>query len=269
MSEPRTFGSSQGTLGDSLWLTPLLRAFPGSTLRLFNTPACHNVATLYEGLVKQVRFVKRRPGVPPTTDDATHVSQRMLNAVGKPEASIIPTIVLREDEIAWARQFLAPYGDARRLIVFHTHNSGWADPGNDFARHVKPPKGVMQVLADSYRRDGGYKVLQFCNLPGHMRPGYDNFDPLHDAHYIRGLTLRQTAACYHVVGKMVTGDTGDPYLMLAAGGRVVMLLCAERGGYKHHHVVYTNELWKGEKPRTRYRTFDQWQMVADDMSFDW
>lgn len=269
MSEPLTIGSSQGTLGDSLWITPIFRSFPGTTLRLFDTPSCHNVAQIYEGLVREVQFVEQ-PGVPPTMDAPTHVTQRMLAAMGRPDDSIIPWVVLREDEIAWARWFLVQQGfpDLTRLLVIHTHNSGWADPSNWFARHVKPPKPIMQTLADVARSDG-YTVLQFCNAPHAGKP--DNFDPLTGTHHIRGLTLRQTAACYHVIGRLISGDTGDPYLALAAGARVVFLMCPEleQTGYRHFNVQYTDALWKGEKPRTRYHEFKDWQRVADDLAFDW
>ena len=262
-----TFGSSQGTLGDSLWLTPLLRAFPGSTLKMF--PSCRNVASLYEGLVSEVLFVDE-PGVPPTVDMPTHVSQKMLVATGKPDSSIVPYIELRFDEIDWARGFLSQYGDVYRAVVIHTHNSGWANPDNWFARHVKPPKPIMNVLAAQAQRMG-YKVFQFCNEPWPGKP--DNFDPLDidGVHRVRGLTLRQTAACYHLIGRMVSGDTGDPYLMLAAGGRLIMLLCPEIKwtGYRHHNVVYTEALWKGEKPRTCYHGFAEWKKAMNDLTFDW
>lgn len=266
------FGSSQGTLGDSLWVTPLLAAHPGCTLRLFDTPTCRNVATLYGGLVERVEFCEN-PGVPPTMDAATHVSERMLIAAGRPEASIIPVVRLREDEIAWAQVWLRQSGDPAKMVVLHTHNSGWADPSNHFARHVKPPKALMQWLCDEARQKG-YRVVQFCNEP---RPGQpDNFDPLEGALHIRGLALRQTAACYHVIGRMVSGDTGDPYLMLAAGGRVVFLLPPEVtwAGYRHHNVVYTPRHWAtaGERPRTRYYCHADpavASLVAADLSFDW
>lgn len=268
MTAPLTIGSSQGTLGDSLWITPIFRSFPGTILRLFDTPSCHNVAQIYEGLVREVQFVDT-PGVPPTMDAPTHVTQRMLAAMGRPDDPIIPWVVLREDEIAAARALLSQYGDLSRLLVVHAHNSGWADPENHFARHVKPPHGMMQVIADHAREAHGYTVLQFCNDPWFGKP--DNFDPLTGTHHIRGLTLRQTAACYHVIGRMVSGDTGDPYLALAAGARVVFLMCPEleHTGYRHFNVQYTDALWKGEKPRTRYHSFPDWQKVAQDLAFDW
>lgn len=268
MTSPLTFGSSQGTLGDSMWVTPLLRAFPGSTLRMFDTPSCRNVAQVYEGLVDHVEFCAD-PGVPPTVDLPTHVSQRMLVAAGRPDDSIIPCIKLKEEEISWARTFLAQFGDPARMMVIHTHNSGWADPQNHFARHVKPPHDFMQLLTVMARIRKGYRVLQFCNEPWPGKP--DNFDPLEDTIHVRGLTLRQTAACYHVIGRMISGDTGDPYLALAAGARVVFLMCPEVdwAGYRHHNVQYTDALWKGEKPRTRYHAFVDWYRASEDLAFDW
>jgi hypothetical protein len=267
---PQTFGSSQGTLGDSMWVTPLLRAFPGSTLRMFDNASCRNVAQVYEGLVDHVEFCAD-PGVPPTIDLPTHVSERMLIAAGKPDASIIPCIALSGEEIAWASDYLARYGDPSRMVVIHTHNSGWRDPSNSFARHVKPPFALMASLA-AFAAQLGYTVLQFCNEPWPGKP--DNFEPLAGTHHIRGLTLRQTAACYSVIGRMLSGDTGDPYLALAAGARVIFLLCPEVdwAGYRWHNVVYRADHWKGERPRTRYHCHadpDLLGKVAGDLAFDW
>lgn len=249
---PQIFGSSQGTVGDSMWLTPLLAAFPGSTLRMFDTPSCRNVATLYEGLVDHVEFCDA-PGVPPTVDLPTHVSERMLIAAGRPEASIIPALKLRPEEIRWASAFLAFHGDPAQMVVLHTHNSGWADPSNWFARHVKPPIGLMQRIADDARQHFGFKVLQFCNDPFPGKP--DNFDPLDGTTHIRGLSLRQTAACYHVIGRMVSGDTGDPYIALAVGAQVIFLMCPEltqTTGYRWHNVVYASRHWGNARSRTHY-----------------
>lgn len=263
MKSNLVIGSSQGTLGDSLWITPIFRAFPHCTLKMFDAPGCRNVSTIYEGIVDKIEFCEA-PGVPPTTDDKTHVSQRMLNALGIPEASCIPYVIITEEEEKWATEFLKPY---KNPIVFVNHNSGWNDPSNFFARHVKPPRKVMQALADYYRGHG-YTIMQFCNAPKQLNPKYDNFDPLDDAIHIRGLTLRQQAACYKIIGKMITGDTGEPYLMLAVGGKFIMLLCQEVYDYHHYSIQYTDELWKSEKPRTKYYHFHEYEKIADHINFD-
>lgn len=241
-----TIGSSQGTLGDSCWLTPIFKVKKNCVLKMFDNPHCRNMAQIYDGIVERVEFCDN-PGVPPTTDEKTHVSQRMLNALGITEVNCIPEIKITDEELAWAKDFLKDYPNP---IVFVNHNSGWKDPSNFFARIVKPPKELMQYLANEYSKK--YTIMQFCNNPNHFRPDYDNFDPLENAVHIRGLTLRQQAACYKVIGKMVTGDTGDPYLMLATGGKFIMLLCPEMYGYFHHSICYYDHLWKDEKPRTKY-----------------
>jgi hypothetical protein len=73
---------------------------------------------------------------------------------------------------------------------------------------------------------------------------------------------------------MVSGDSGDPYLMLAAGGRVVFLMCPEVpwAGYRWVNVQYQERHWKGERPRARYHCHadpDLLRKVAGDLAFDW
>lgn len=256
-------GSSQGTLGDSLWLTPIFKSKKNCVLKMFDDPSCRNVAQIFEGLVDRVEFCKN-PGVPPSTDDHTHVSQRILNAMGITDVNCLPQIIITDEELEWAKDFLKDY---KNPIVFVNNNSGWKDPNNFLASYIKPPREIMQNLADFYAKK--YTVMQFgCNA-NHYRPNYDNFDPLNGTVQIRGLTLRQQAACYKVIGKMISGDTGDPVLMLAVGGKIALLYRPLEGTqYTEYHICYTPELWKDEKIRAKYFRFEQWHEIKALIDFD-
>jgi hypothetical protein len=265
------FGTTQGTLGDSLWITPLLNAFPSSVLKMYDTPTCRNVSQIFEGLLSRVEFCENphNPpliGMPPAINAPVHYSQRMLMAAGKPNESAIPKIKLRKEEIEWARQHLSRLGNIDRMVVIHTHNSGWANSENWFARHLKPPIKMMEWTA-SVAKANGYEALQFCNDPWPNAP--DNFDPLPNTKHIRGLTLRQTAACYHVIGRMISGDTGDPYLALSVGAKVIWLMAKEIEwtGYRWHNVQYVENMWMGENNRARYHSFEDWVNSMNGMAF--
>lgn len=262
MVDPTTIGISIGTLGDNMWLNPVLRAFPGAILHMKDDSVCRNVATLHEGLA-DVQFVGD-PGHPRSSGDAIHITEQWLRALGRTDTSIIPHIDLKPEEVAWAREFLAAHGDPAKMVVIHTHNSGWTDITNDLARQLKPPHEATQQIAD-HAAVLGYQPVQFCNAPF---PGKaDNFDPLDRTVHIRGLTLRQTAACYHLIKRMVCGDTGDPYVMLAVGGAFIMLLAPETGGYRHSSVRYEARHWNGGQTRAKYVLVENWREVLAHLDF--
>lgn len=260
-------GSSQGNLGDNVLITPIFKAIPYCHVRMYDSPTCRNVAPLFHGLVDSVEFCDT-PGTPPTVDEPTHKSQRMLNALGLTEVSCIPRVLVTPGELAWARLYLSDMGvEVERAMVLVAQNSSWWDPANWLARYICPHPAVSQQLADLARKRG-WQVVQFGVEPP-QDPTRDNFIPLDNTIQLRGLTVRQTAACYQLIGRMVTCDTGDHCLMLAVGGRISMIVPRENPYYRHYDVQYLPHLWKGEPVRARYHLFDDYLAVADDLMFDW
>ena len=87
---------------------------------------------------------------------------------------------------------------------------------------------------------------------------------------MRGLTVRQLAAFYHVIGKLVTGDSGDYHLMLGVGGKVACLIPPNNPqmGYLHWDLLYSPVCWGGEKARVRYCMHEDWVTLMDTRLFD-
>lgn len=243
-----------GNLGDTLWLTPLARYEPDLTvwMRGDDTKAC-SVAPILDGLCK----VDLKPN-PPETRKApirAHVTQQILAAYGHGGKPSIPRIVLKPDEIALANEFIRPYG--RKVVAVVNHCSGSADPTNYRAQYVRGNPASFEQIA-RFWRGAGYTVLQFGPKEGFYQP--DVFTPIEAATPVRGLTVRQLAAVYHVVGRLISLDTGDYHLGLAVGAQVACLVPphSDQLGYKHWDLLYDGVCWGEETPRLRYALQSKW-----------
>ncbi len=257
-----------GNLGDTLWLTPLARYEPDLTVWMRGDDAkARSVAPILEGVCK----VKLEPN-PPETRQAgivEHVTQRILAAYGHQGKPSIPRVLLKPDEVAWAIDYLKGVtgGHARKVVALVNHCSGSADPTNYRASYVRGNPEAFKALA-SFWRGAGYKVLQFGPEPGFY--GVDIWTPIEGATPVRGLSVRQLAAVYHVIGKLISLDTGDYHLMLAVGGKVGCLVPphSDELGYRHWDLLYDAVCWGDERARVRYALHTDWTTFCDTNLFD-
>lgn len=244
-----------GNLGDTLWVTPLARYVGVDNLVVqmrASDKRARATAPILRGLA-EVEWVEN----PPETLKApicAHVTQQILSAYGYADKSSIPRVILTPEEIAWALDYLKAYP---KPIAFINHNSGSGDPGNYRAHYVRPDPEIIRVLA-RFWGGPGHTILQFGPAPSYHNK--DPFDPIPNAVQIRGLSVRQLAACYHVIGKMITGDTGDVHLGLAVGATIGCLVPPHSDilGYRHWDLLYDRVCWGGEKPRIRYALHEHW-----------
>ncbi len=258
-----------GNLGDTLWVTPLARYEPDLTvwMRGDDAKAC-SVAPILDGLCK----VRLEPN-PPETRKApirAHVTQQILAAysdhVGKPS---IPRVLLKAEEVAWAVDYVKGItgGHSHKVVALVNHCSGSADPTNYRAHYVRGNPAAFESIA-RFWRGAGYKVLQFGPAPGFYTP--DVFTPIEGTIPVRGLNVRQLAAVYHIVGKLIGVDSGDYHLMLAVGGKVACLIPphSDQFGYRHWDLHYDSVCWGNERPRVRYIPHDQWTQCLNTKLFD-
>lgn len=254
-----------GNLGDTLWLTPLARYEPDLTVWMRGDDAkARSVAPILDGLCK----VKLEPNPPETPKAAirAHVTQQILAAYGHGGKPSIPRVILTPEEVAWAVEYVGTLAPSRKVVAVVNHCSGSADPTNYRAHYVRGnPAAFASVVR--FWRAAGYEVLQFGPAPGFYTP--DVFTPIEGATPVRGLTVRQLAAVYHVVGKLISLDTGDYHLMLAVGGKVVCLNPPhnEAFGYRHWDLHYDATCWGDERPRVRYVLHDQWDKCMNTRLF--
>ena len=250
-----------GNLGDALWLTPLARWFSDLTVQLrAGDKRAKAVSELFNGMCK-VEFVDN-PAETKKTDENIHVTQKILHAHGIWDDDSMPRIKLTQGELDWAKAYLSAYHNP---IILINSNSGTNDPLNYRAQYVRPPDRIMQELC-SYFMNKNFTVLQFG--PDAKYYDRDPYLPLINAVHIRGLTLRQTAACYAIVGKMISGDTGDYHLMLAVGGQCVTLVPHEnlQLGYSYSDLLYgfACKCWKDNDKRILYIQHDDYKCIIEE-----
>lgn len=251
---------SGGNLGDALWLTPLARYIPDLVVQMrAGDKRSRAVAPIFDGLCK-VEFVDN-PSEPNKSKLDVHVARKILYAYGVVGRNSIPSIKLTEQEIAWAKEYLKDYKDP---IVMINNNSGTNDPANFRARYVCPPQESMQEICDHFVKNGK-TILQFG--PDAKYYDRDPFIPLNGAVQIRGLGVRELAACYAVIGKMISGDTGDYHLMLAVGGETVTLIPFESFplGYVYSDLLYgfVADDWAGEPQRCAYLNHQDYKQIIN------
>jgi hypothetical protein len=235
-------------LGDNLWITPALK-YCDYPIQMIDEERCRKISKIYNNLTS-VQFVETL-NYDPLNNKEIHNTKQIFFQIGLDfkNKNLIPKIKLEESEIKWARIFLEKYENP---IVIINDNSGSSDPSNKRASFVLPPREIIQQITSYLSKK--FSVLQFGLAENFYRTGYSNFSPLENAYHIRGLEVRQLAACYHVIGKYIGGDTGDYHLMLAVGGRSTALVPEEsyKMGYIYNNLFYSKDMWNGEDIRVSY-----------------
>lgn len=253
-------------LGDTLWVTPLARYIPDLTVQMLAHDArSRATAPILEGICP-VEFTNTTWETPKDHTKQVHVTQQILAAYGHGGKPSIPKVVFKGEEVLWALSYLKTLGvNVNKAVAFTNHNSGSGDPTNHRAHYVRPPSDIIKTLARFWKA-AGYDVVQFGPAPTYHDK--DPFDPIPDAIQIRGLTVRQLAACYHVIDNFIGGDSGDYHLMLATGGRAAVLVPphSDQWGYRHWDLLYDKTCWGEEKPRVKYSLHQDWaQFMNTDL----
>lgn len=255
-------------LGDTLWVTPLARYLPPGEMivqMLGHDARSRATAPILEGLCP-VEWVEKTTETPKFPFRG-HVTQRILAAYGFRDKPSIPRVLLKIEEMVWAYDYLRELGCGPDTVAFTNHNSGSGDPTNYRAHYVRPPSEVIKTLARFWGGGKG-KVIQFGPAPTFHDK--DPFDPIPNAIQVRGLSVRQLAACYHVIGKLISGDSGDYHLMLAVGGKAVCLVPPhdEQVGYCYWDLHYDSVCWGDEKSRVKYVLHSDWVTLMDTRLFE-
>lgn len=258
--------NSTGALGDYTYITAALNVLDNCIVQLHDTEQCRDVSVIFNNLAK-VEFVNDPPHpIYKDGNKSIHAAQKVLDKLGITEVNCIPKIRLTQEEIEWAKKFLENY---KNPVVVVNDNGGSGDKNNFCAQYKRPPVFLIQNIVNRLK-ELNYTVLQFGRNDHKDFPNC--YTPLNNAIHIRGLSLRQLAACYHVIGKFIGGDTGDYHLMLSVGGKSIDLIPPEnpRLGFIYDELLYYDFLWKNEKPRVKYICFNNIENINDDLLiFNW
>ena len=253
-------------LGDTLWVTPLTCYVPDLVVQMLGGDARSRATAPILECLCPVEFVDRTTETPKAPIRA-HVTQQILTAYGHGGKPSIPCVILKAAEVLWAVNYLKDLGYRPGDIAITNHNSGSGDPTNLRAHYVRPPTEVMNTLAKFWLRGGTHKVFQFGPSP--MYHDRDPFEALPGTVVVRGLSVRELAACYHVIGRLISGDTGDYHLMLAVGGKAACLVPphSDQMGYRYWDLHYDSICWGGERPGVRYALHNDWATFMDTTLF--
>jgi ADP-heptose:LPS heptosyltransferase len=244
-----------GSLGDCLWITSVFRYIKAGKVVLHNDEQCRAVGRIFDNIC-EVEYSHSPPERP---DNITHLStelytsshrsKKILLACGITNNVSVPFVKINNSETAWAKDFLKKY---KNPIVAINDNSGSGDPSNFRAAYVRPPVDKLQSLVNKLVNKN-HTVLQFGRIEN------SKFTPLSHCEHIRGLSIRQTAACYSVIQQYIGGDTGDYHLMLAVGGTAVVLIPDEsiQFGYVYNDLLYKDINFENNMRRVNYLNFNK------------
>ena len=258
--------SAFGNLSDNLFLTPLVKKDPNLEIEMGNEEVHLIRAKIFENLIK-VTHKPQSELIPPIPFERnrTHISQAILDYFGIEDVNYLPLLKLTDAEIDWAKNFLKPYENP--LAIMPTNSCSW-DKTNYLAQIKTFNSDMCKFFIDNFGKK--YTILQFGVDSGYYKTMRAEFSPMDGVVHIKNLNVRQLAACYHVIGKIISCDTGDPYLMVAVGGKVLEIVPMQLESiYKHWEYTYSDEsLWKGEKIRAKYFDIQDYQKTLEYINFD-
>jgi hypothetical protein len=237
------WGSDAKGLGDLIYLTPICHAFPGEVIVQIPTKS-ERFAFLFDGIatVQLLDPPYKSPHI-----GAGHYITRMLRAMGKPEASVIPKINVSPADAEKGRELLAPYPNPLILAV-------------NCAAHWKAMRefdpAVWQEIVD--RIKDRYTIIQ-TGLSS-------NFTPLRGTVQMLDIPVRDMTGMYHVAGRYLGVDTGDLFLTVAAGGRGIAVVPPSNPYYDHAAWHLRPEHWPG-RPRILYLPAAQMRSIPDLLGF--
>ncbi len=244
-----TIFNNTASLGFNLQITPLLWHKKCKVV-LPNCQFSKKVAEIYKNLA-EVEF--SAGNLPPLkmADTQENTCLRIMREHGLYGENVkikIPKIFLSQGEIEWGRRFISKYN---KPIVLIANNSGGNDPNNPFAQYLQGPHEIYEDICD-FLLEKGYTVLQFGLSTNFYRNGYSSFNPIKGAIPILDLSIREEASCYYSIRNIISPETGTYHLMLAVGGKAIVIIPPETRFFNYKTLLYTRECWNLESSRVLY-----------------
>lgn len=255
-----------GNLSDNLFLTPLMKKINDIEVEIVDEEVNISRAQVFNNLAKiTIKNVKNVIKPTPILRGKTHISQALLEYYGIEDVSYLPIVKLTQEEIEWAKKFLEKYPNP--LAIVPTNSCSW-DRTNYFAQLRTFSFEMCKFFISHFSKK--YTLLQFGVDSNFYKTMTTSFFELPNVIHIKNLNIRQLAACYHVIGKIISCDTGDPYLMIAVGGKVLEMVPMDIPHiYKHWEYTYVDEnLWRGEKIRAKYFDMKEYKKTLEYINFD-
>ena len=255
-------GSQGGGIGDNLQITPIFKYFKNSIIEIKDNDNGRKIAPLYEGIANIVFkpnpiFQEQSFNIYGDIQKSHPLRNGALNYLYifniQDKVSPIPWILLKKEEIEWAIEFLKDYKNPLAIVC---SNSGYKIGSTASYRFLDFEK--WQHIINEYSKK--YTILQF-GAPNDTTD-LNNIIPL------LSLSVRQMAACFHVIGKCISIDTGPYHLALAAGAYVKCLVptFGFTTDYFFGNWSYSPDMFDGEV-RANYYTFEDYKTIFTDNIF--
>lgn len=238
--------SGSSNLGDNLSLTPLCHA-TACRVHLYDDEGCRGIGPLFDGVADVVYDngspTTRGPAASTPVGPLGPPSHRLLAYYGFPNACAIPRIKLTEAEIEEGQRFAA--GFVAPLCAFK------AAPQE--LNYRTPPLDLLQRMVAS---DSGTTYISFGLSKSHAKYNTAHV-PVPGVRELFDLPIRRQAAYFHAMGYYLGPDTGDYHLMLAVGGRCLVLAPPTASHYDYRTTHYRGSDFAGELPRVYYQDWMQ------------
>lgn len=258
-----TIGYHLGNLCDALLVTPIFKSIKDGTLEMYDSDVTRSKAQLFDNICKVV--LTDKPALEcPRLKTSSHRSQQMLDYLGLKD-NYLPWIVLSEEEKEWGKKFINKYDNPLAFIPF---NGASHDKTNFFAQARTFTPEMIDFFINTLKQK--YTLLQFGIDNTYYSSSRFEFYDIDGVVSIKNLNLRQLAACYYNIGKMVSCDTGHPYLMIACGGKVVEIVPMTIPHiYPYWEYTYIDEkLWQDERIRAKYFDMFDYRKSVEFLNFD-
>lgn len=186
-------------IGDTLMLTPVARAF-GNRAVMTLPPSMARLSFLFRNIC-EVKVRDEHPVFP--WPGMVLQSVGHLKRMGLSNVDPIPRIELSPEVMERARQVLAAFPNA--LAFCPSCSRHWARV------RQRPPEWWREVITSLAQR---YIVIQF---------GLTDYPTIEGAQRLPFRPLEELAAIYKLIGRYVGVNTGDYHLMVAVGGKAVVV----------------------------------------------
>lgn len=199
-------GSSPNSsgLGDVTLLTSVCKHFPDLIVQLH--PDYERLSFLFDGICEKVELTRTPVHTKGLLIPNTTYSERMLREFGYLGDDTLPFILTSSDKYLKAKEKIKDIKNP--IIVKYNCSKRW--------RHIRQ-------YDFNYFQNEVYKWIERGFTP--IQTGItDNFTPLSGCIHMVDEPLIDLAALYKAVGLYFGTDTGDPQLMIAVGGKCVVLV---------------------------------------------
>lgn len=189
-------------LGDVLLLTAVCKHFPGLTVQLH--PDYSKLAFLFDGLCKTVELT-HTPVHTRGIGSGTY-SKRMCAELGYHGDDTVPFIFVNREKYEAAKEKIK---DIKNPIAIKINCSNrWKHVREYNYEYVK--KEIQKLISN------GFTPIQFGIS--------NNYTPIEGCLDMVDLSLEDLAAMYKAIGLYFGTDTGDFHLMLAVGGKTIVMV---------------------------------------------